>query len=132
MLYFEYADKYPLMIIFFAFYFFDVRLTMYFVTDIHFITWNPSNLLSNHAQVRNLTSNGIFLKGQDGWGRGRRASVMHGLTTLMVNCMLGKFYFLSYDLLTLFKINFFEKFFQEYYQSVKQLGSRSGPTFCLS
>ena len=27
-----------------------------------------------------------------------------------------------------FKINFFEKFFQEYHQSVKQFGSRSGPT----
>ena len=27
-----------------------------------------------------------------------------------------------------FKINFFEKFFQEYHKSVKQLGSRSGPT----
>ena len=33
-------------------------------------------------------------------------------------------------LLILFKINFLEKFFQEYYQSVKQFGSRSGPTFC--
>ena len=29
-----------------------------------------------------------------------------------------------------FKNNFFEKFFQEYHQSVKQFGSRSGPTFC--
>ena len=33
-------------------------------------------------------------------------------------------------LLIFFKINFFEKFFQEYHQSVKQLGSRSGPTIC--
>ena len=32
-------------------------------------------------------------------------------------------------LLIFFKINFFEKFFREY-QSVKQLESRSGPTFC--
>ena len=31
-----------------------------------------------------------------------------------------------------FQMNFFEKFFQEYHQSVKQFGSRSGPTFCLS
>ena len=30
---------------------------------------------------------------------------------------------------TLFKINFFEKFFQEYHQSVKQFGSRSGQCF---
>ena len=28
-----------------------------------------------------------------------------------------------------FKINFFQKFFQEYCQSVKQFGSISGPTF---
>ena len=29
-----------------------------------------------------------------------------------------------------FKIIFFENFFQEYHQSVKQFGSRSGPTSC--
>ena len=29
-----------------------------------------------------------------------------------------------------FKINFLVKFFQEYHQSVKQFGSRSGPTLC--
>ena len=29
-----------------------------------------------------------------------------------------------------FNINFFEKFSQEYNLSVKQFGSRSGPTFC--
>ena len=29
-----------------------------------------------------------------------------------------------------FKINFFEKFFHEYHQSVKLFGSRSCPTFC--
>ena len=37
-------------------------------------------------------------------------------------------------LLHYFKINFFETFFQEFHQeyhlSVKQIGSRSGPTFC--
>ena len=33
-------------------------------------------------------------------------------------------------LLIFFKFNFFEKFFQEYHQSVKQFGSRSVPTFC--
>ena len=32
--------------------------------------------------------------------------------------------------LFVFKINFFEKLFQEYPQSVKQFGFRSGPTFC--
>ena len=36
--------------------------------------------------------------------------------------------FLSSDFSS--KINFFEKFFQEYHQSVKQLGSSSGQTFC--
>ena len=29
-----------------------------------------------------------------------------------------------------FKINFFKKLFQEHYLSVKQFGSRSGPTEC--
>ena len=34
-------------------------------------------------------------------------------------------------LLIFFKVNFFEKFFQELYQlSVKQIGPRSDPTFC--
>ena len=32
-------------------------------------------------------------------------------------------------LLIFFKIKFFENFFQEYHQSIKQFGSRSGPTF---
>ena len=32
----------------------------------------------------------------------------------------------------LFKIKFFKKLFQEHYQSVKQFGCRSGPTFCQS
>ena len=33
-------------------------------------------------------------------------------------------------LLVFFKINFFEKLFREYHQSVKQFGFRSGPTYC--
>ena len=33
-------------------------------------------------------------------------------------------------LLTFFKINFLKKLFCEYYQSVKQFGSRSGAMFC--
>ena len=36
----------------------------------------------------------------------------------------------SLSLLIFFKINFSENFFQEYHQSVKQFGSRSGTTFC--
>ena len=45
-------------------------------------------------------------------------------------CPLGNFaYFLSSaDLFQ--NQHFFKKFFQEYHQSVKQFGSRSGPTFC--
>ena len=35
-------------------------------------------------------------------------------------------------LLILFKIKFIEKFFQEYHQSVKQIGSRSDQTFSMS
>ena len=42
----------------------------------------------------------------------------------------GKFCMLFCRLLIIFKINFSEKFFQEYHQSVKQFGSRSGPTKC--
>ena len=42
----------------------------------------------------------------------------------------GNFFMLFCFLLIFFKFNFFEKFFQEYYQSVKQFGSRSDPTFC--
>ena len=45
-------------------------------------------------------------------------------------CMLGNFSCFCCRLLIFFKINFFEKFFQEYHLSVKQIGSRSGPTFC--
>ena len=42
----------------------------------------------------------------------------------------GEFFMLCCRLLIFFKINIFKKFFQEYHQSVKQFGSRSGPTFC--
>ena len=38
------------------------------------------------------------------------------------------FFMLFCSLLVFFNINFFKKFFQEYHQSVKQFGSRSGPT----
>ena len=46
--------------------------------------------------------------------------------------MLGNFPSFYSCLLYFFKINFFEKFFQEHYQSDKQFGSRSGPTFWRS
>ena len=44
-------------------------------------------------------------------------------------CPLRNFYFFC-CLLIFFKINFFEKFFQEYQLGVKQIGSRSCPTLC--
>ena len=37
---------------------------------------------------------------------------------------------LHWNPLIFFKISFFKKFFQEHWQSVKQLGPRSGRTFC--
>ena len=44
---------------------------------------------------------------------------------------LGKLFMLLCCLLVLFKINFLEKFFQEYHDpSVKQIGSRSCLAFC--
>ena len=36
----------------------------------------------------------------------------------------------SADFFFFFKLNFYEKLFQEYHQSVKHFGPRSGPTFC--
>ena len=47
-------------------------------------------------------------------------------------CMLGNFSCFCCLLLTFFKTNFFKKFFQGLYQSIKQFGSRSGPTECRS
>ena len=43
---------------------------------------------------------------------------------------LLKFFMLFCRLLIFFKINSFDNFFQEYRLSVKQIGTRSGPTFC--
>ena len=47
-------------------------------------------------------------------------------------CILGNVSCFCCRLLTYFKINFFKKFFQAHYQSVKHFRSRSGPTFCRS
>ena len=52
--------------------------------------------------------------------------------SLNSKCMLGNISRLFCRLLTSFKIYFFKKFFWEHYQSVRQFGSRSGPTFCRS
>ena len=42
----------------------------------------------------------------------------------------GKFYLLFCRSWFFSKSSFFEKFFQEYHLSVKQIGFRSGPTYC--
>ena len=44
--------------------------------------------------------------------------------------LMGNFAYFFCRLLIFFKINFFEKFFRDYHQSVKQFGFRSGPTYC--
>ena len=46
------------------------------------------------------------------------------------HCLLGKFSYVFCHLQIFFKNQLFKKIFQEYHQSVKQFGSRSGPTFC--
>ena len=43
-----------------------------------------------------------------------------------------KFFMLFRRLLIFFKINSFEKFLQEYHQSVKQFEPRTGLMFCLA
>ena len=45
-------------------------------------------------------------------------------------CMLGNVCMLIVAANFFFKINSFEKFFQEHYQNVKWFGSRSGLIFC--
>ena len=57
------------------------------------------------------------------------AAVVIGALTL---CMLGNFacFFVVSGFFFFFKFTFSKKVFQEYQQSVKQFGSRSGPTFC--
>ena len=47
----------------------------------------------------------------------------------IIYCMMGNFSRFICHLLIIFKINFFEKFSQQYHQNVKQFGSRSGPHF---
>ena len=51
---------------------------------------------------------------------------------LLTLCMLGNFSCFCCRLLTFFKFNFFKKFFQGHYHSVKLFGYRAGPTFCRS
>ena len=53
-------------------------------------------------------------------------------TIRVSNCFYCKGYQQTTKVNLLFKINFFEIFFHEYHQSVKQFGSRSGQTLCLA
>ena len=47
-------------------------------------------------------------------------------------CMLGNFacFFVVCGFFFFFLNNFFKNIYREYYQSIKQFGSGSGPTFC--
>ena len=56
-----------------------------------------------------------------------------GFARFIFNSLHAGYFFmhlLSSDFFS--KLTFFKYFFQEQYQSVKQFGSRSGPTFCRS
>ena len=90
--------------------------------DILYKQFGPRSTLSGNQLFDNLM---VFLKEffkerwfwrKKGWWKKHKNRPACKKLTL---CPLG-----------IFKINFFEIFFQEYHQSVKQFGSRSGPTFC--
>ena len=56
--------------------------------------------------------------------RGKLSNKPQDFQVCLTHCMLGHFFSCC--------CNFFKKFFQEFYQSVKQFGSKSGPAFCRS
>ena len=60
----------------------------------------------------------------------RHSTPLNSFTCMFNSLSPGKFFQLFCCLLIFFKIDFFEKLFQEYDQSVKQFGSRAGQTFC--
>ena len=57
------------------------------------------------------------------------AAVMICALTL---CLLGNFVCFFLSSADFFQNQLLEKFFQEYHQSIKEFGPRSGPTFCLA
>ena len=61
-------------------------------------------------------------------------SLYLSITLISINSLHAEifFHYFCWLLIFLFKINFFENFFQEYHQSVKQFKTRSGPTKILS
>ena len=65
------------------------------------------------------------------WSLIRICTVCECLLDLTLN-KLGNLSYFCCHLLTFFKIYFFQKFYQEHYQRVKQFGSRSGLTLCQS
>ena len=81
---------------------------------IGFCPYNDHNMLTLTLRDRGGDSKSI------GIGRGIHAS----------ECTFSSFSSFFCRLLTFFKIKFFDKFFWEYRQSVKQFGSRSGATLC--
>ena len=58
------------------------------------------------------------------------AKTIGALLAFYISFPPGKSFILFCLLLIFFKINFFQKLFQEYQLSVKQIESRSGRTFC--
>ena len=76
---------------------------------------------TNSSISLNLQGKTSFLKIKD--------STLYVLNVFvqLFECWLG--YFLDFFMSAFFKIDFVKKFFQEHYQSVKQFGFRSGPTF---
>ena len=61
----------------------------------------------------------------------KKRSFIERTYNILILCPLGIFSCLFVVCWIFFKINIFEKNFQEYHLSVKQVGSRSGPMLCL-
>ena len=99
------------------------------------LCWLFSNLTFSKNYFMNIirVSSGLDPdQDQRSVGPGLGLNCLHRLSADNYLCMLGYFSCFFSCLLTFFKINFFKKFSQEYYQSVKRFGSRSEPTFCQS
>ena len=85
----------------------------------------PTTYVLRAEIKKNLQNYAPYL---DGWSS-FITSIHTSCLTILNPCLLGNFSRFLCRLLIFFKIDFFKKFFQEYNQSVKQFGSRSGPTF---
>ena len=58
------------------------------------------------------------------------ATIANVQLTFLTLCLLGNFVCFFVVCGFFFKLTFSKEIFQEHHQSVKQFGSRSGPTFC--